>query len=148
MAVLGHSIMEPFCVQSPLAHDGARDRHMLSFMRERLASLAAFTDAAPDRTTHVAYPDLAGHPAATALALVSAAGLPADEQLPARVEEFMGAQRSGRRLAPPRELDTMGYTHGDVQGDPIVRDYCRRFGVHPERERLTGTQPPTAMSAL
>jgi hypothetical protein len=148
IAVLGHSIVDRFCVENPLADDGARDRRVLSWVRESLAALAALTDAMPDRTTHVPYPDLVAGPAVTAPALVSATGLTVDEELPRRVEEFLGAQQAGVRLAPPKDLTTMGYTHGDTLADPVVREYCRRFAVQPERERLTGAQPPTTMSAL
>jgi len=36
----------------------------------------------------------------------------------------------------------MGYIHDAVLSDPVVSAYCRRFGVQPERSRLTGVHSP------
>ena len=35
----------------------------------------------------------------------------------------------------------MGYKHEDVWAEPAVASYCERFGIVPERTRLTGTAP-------
>ena len=141
MAVMGESIIEPFCIDNPLTNDGTRDRMVLSWIRPKLAALSAFSAAAPERVTHVAYPALVGDPKGTAARKLSALGLPVDHNLAARIDTFMHAQRTGARAAPPPELATMGYTHDNVLSDPVISDYCRTFGIEPERSRLTGTQP-------
>lgn len=137
-AVLVQSIIELFCIDNPLTDDGNRHRQVLSLARPKLAALAAFTGATPERVTHVAYPNLVGDPAAAVQRALSAAGIPLDDNLVSRVEAFLDAQRSGARAAPPRELATMGYTHDDVLSDAVISDYCRTFGIEPERSRLTG----------
>jgi hypothetical protein len=140
MAVMGESIIEPFCIDNPLTDDGRRHRQVLTWVKPKLAALAAFTTAAPERVTHVGYPDLVGDPAGAVHRAFSALGIPIDEDLSARVDGFVDAQRSAR-VAPPRELAAMGYIHDDVLSDPAVSDYCRTFGIEPERARLTGAQP-------
>jgi hypothetical protein len=114
---------------------------VLSFIRHKLAALSAFSDAAPERVTHVAYPALVGDPKGTASRTLSALGLRVDQNLTGRIDTFLHAQRTGARAAPPPQLATMGYAHDDVLSDPAISDYCRTFGIEPERSRLTGTQP-------
>ena len=141
VAVMGESIIEPFCIDNPLTNDGNRNRQVLSWIRPKLAAMSAFTASAPKRVTHIAYPDLVGNPTSTVQRTFSELGIPADQNLPDRIDTFLHAQRSGARAAPPPELATMGYTHDDVLSDPVISDYCRTFGIEPERSRLTGTQP-------
>ena len=141
MAVMGESIIEPFCIDNPLTDDGTSDRMVLSFIRRKLAVLSAFSDAAPERVTHVAYPALIADPKGTATRTLAAFGLPVDQNLTAAIDTFLHAQRTGARAAPPPQLATMGYTHDNVLSEPVVADYCRTFGIESERSRLTGTQP-------
>ena len=141
IAVMGESIIEPFCIDNPLTNDGTRDRLVLSWIRPKLAALSAFSAAAPERVTHVAYPALVGDPRETAPHTLSALGLPVDQNLAVRIDTFLDAQRTGGRAAPPSELASMGYTHDDVLSDLTMSDYCRTFGIAPERSRLTGTHP-------
>jgi Sulfotransferase family len=141
VAVMGESIIEPFCIDNPLTNDGDRNRQVLSWVRPKLAAMAAFSTAAPERVTHFAYPDLVRDPTGTVQRTFSALGIPTDHDLPARIDTFLHVQRSGARAAPPRELATMGYGHDDVLSDPAVSNYCRTFGINPESSRLTGTQP-------
>ena len=140
MAVMGESIIDPFCIDNPLTNDGTRDRIVLSWIGPKLAALSAFSDSAPERVTHVAYPALVKDPRGTAPRVLSTLGLPVDQNLARRIDTFLDAQRTGGRAAPPSELATMGYTHDDVLSDPTTSDYCRTFGIEPERSRLTGTQ--------
>jgi hypothetical protein len=37
----------------------------------------------------------------------------------------------------------MGYDHDEVLSDPDIADYCRRYGIVPERSRLTGNPVPS-----
>ena len=139
VAVMGESIIEPFCVDNPLTNDGTRNRHVLSWVRRKLAAMSAFSAAAPERVTHIAYPDLVGDPAGAVQRTVSTLDLPVDENLTGRIDAFLHAQRSGARAAPPAELAAMGYTHDDVLSDPTINNYCTTFAIEPERSRLTGT---------
>jgi Sulfotransferase family len=141
MAVMGESIIEPFCVENPITDDGNRERKVLSWVKPKLAALSSFTAVAPGRVTHVPYPDLVGEPADTVQHASSALGIPDDTQLSGRIDDFLHAQRSGARAAPPSELPTMGYTHDEVLSDAVVADYCRTFRIEPEHSRLTGTRP-------
>ena len=81
-------------------------------------------------------------PAGTAHHVSAAVGLPTDDGLTGEIAAFLESQRSGGRAAPPPELPTMGYIHDAVLSDPVVSAYCRRFGVQPERSRLTGVHSP------
>lgn len=139
MAVMGESIVDPFCVENPITDDGNHGCTVLSWVRPKLAALAAFTAASPDRVTHVAYPDLVKKPVDAVQQALKACRIPDDADLACRIDQFLLAQRSGARAAPPSQLPTMGYAHDQVLADPIVAEYCRTFGIEPERSRLTGT---------
>jgi hypothetical protein len=141
MAVMGESIIDPFCVENPITDDGTRHRTVLSWVKPKLAALSSFTAAAPDRVTHVPYPELVGRPDDTVQRALSTLDVPHDAELSGRIQGFLDAQHSGARAAPPSELPTMGYAHDDVLSDPVVADYCRTFDIEPERARLTGAQP-------
>jgi len=138
VAAMAHSIIEPFVVENPLADDGARHRIALARTAGKLTAVADFSTARPDRVTHVGYPDFVANPAGSAHAIFVAAGLPIDDGIDDAIGAFLDAQRAGGRAAPPEKLPTMGYTEDDVRSEPAVRDYCLRFDVHPETERLTG----------
>ena len=144
MAVLGESIIEPFCSDNPLTGDGTRHRQVLSWITPKLAALAEMSATTPERVTHVAYPALVDDPVDTVRRVFSAIGIPVDdERLRRHIDDFLGAQRSGSRAAPPPELATMGYVQDEVLSDPVISDYCRAFGIEPEIARLTGAQPST-----
>jgi hypothetical protein len=107
-------------------------------MVPKLVAIGEFHTASPERTTHVAYPDLVADPAAVAQSVFTAAGFAFDDGLAETIAAYLESQRAGGRLAPPADLPTMGYTEEDVRSEPAVRDYCARFNVLPERERLVG----------
>ena len=65
------------------------------------------------------------------------------EALPARIDEFLLAQRSGGRAEPPADLPTMGYDHDELLSDPVIAAYCERYAVVPEKPRLTGSKAST-----
>jgi hypothetical protein len=141
MAVMGESIIEPFCVDNPITDDGNRHRRVLSWVKPKLAALSSFSTLAPGRVTHVPYPDLVRSPTTSVQRALSARGIPDDPDLAGRIDHYLHAQHSGARAAPPTELPTMGYSHDDVLTDPVVADYCRTFEIEPERSRLTGIRP-------
>ena len=141
MAVMGASIIEPFCVENPITDDGTRHRTVLSWVKPKLTALSSFTAAVPGRVAHVPYPDLVGNPTETVQHALSALNVADHATLSDRIDRFLQTQHSGGRAVPPAELPTMGYTHDDVLCDPVVADYCHTFNVEPERSRLTGTRP-------
>jgi hypothetical protein len=138
LAAMGHGIVQPFCTDNPLTDDGVRHRIALAWMTPKLPAIGEYHTARPQRITHVAYPDLVADPAAVAHGVFAAAGVPADDGLAQVVAVYLDAQRAGDRAAPPARLPTMGYTEDAVRSEPAVRDYCQRFDVQPEAERLVG----------
>jgi Sulfotransferase family len=143
LTAMCHGIVEPFTISNPLADDGVRQRIALGWITPKLTSLAAFSTVKPERITHIAYPDLVGNPTDSAHSIFTAAGLPVDDGIGTEIAAFLDSQRGGGRTAPPEKLATLGYAEDDVRSDPAVRDYCDRFDVQPETERLTGVYSST-----
>jgi hypothetical protein len=139
---LGASIIEPFCIENPMRRQGPDDPDMVEQIAHKLSVIEGFSDARPDRITHVPYPTLVGSPEAVVAGLIDSIGLPADPSLERRISEFLAAQRAGRRAAPPSALDTRGLDHDQVLAEPRIARYCKRFAIEPERSRLTGHAPP------
>lgn len=139
LAVLGHAIAEWFCKTNPLSDDGRRSKITRLQVSSKLAGIADFTTDAPSRAMHVSYPELVSAPVDVVRHALEASA--ADDELPAKVIAFLQRQQAGERAAPPAALDSMGYDWEDVWGDPLIRSYCERFGVDPERTRLTGAAP-------
>jgi hypothetical protein len=65
----------------------------------------------------------------------------ADDELSAKVVAYLERQQAGERASPPAVLDPMGYDQAGVWGDPVIRSYCERFSIEPERTRLIGAAP-------
>jgi hypothetical protein len=139
---MGYGIVDPFCTENPLTDDGGGAAVVLSWARGKLAVVADFTAAHPDRITHVAYPDLVSDPVGTAQCVFAATGRPVDGAFGEAVALFLDSQRSGGRATPPPDLPAMGYDADTVLADPVVNGYCRRFGVQRERARLVGVHSP------
>ncbi len=137
MAVMGESIVEPFCQENPVTGDGQRSRLCMRNIPARLDHITAFTAEAPSRTLHLSYPELVHHPIDTVLEVYASHPAP-DADLPAKVEIFLERQRAGERAAPPSALASMGYQRSEVWGDPSVSAYCKAFGIRAEQIRLTG----------
>jgi hypothetical protein len=142
LAMMGAWIVDPFCDVNPIEDDGRRGRRIMHQAAAKLASVASFSAAEPSRVMHVGYPDLVRDPTEV-VGRVFASDPEPDAELAARVSAFLDGQRSGVRAAPPPELDAMGYEQSEVWADPAIRDYCDRFGIEPERTRLTGAAPPS-----
>jgi hypothetical protein len=138
LAVLGHGIAEWFCEVNPLTDDGHRSRFASAEVPSKLTSMEAFTTDAPARTMHVSYAGLMRAPVEVVERALAAYAH--DDELPAKVLTYLERQKAGERASPPPALDSMGYDHADVWRNPIVRRYCDRFGVEPERTRMMGAQ--------
>jgi hypothetical protein len=137
-ASMGQSIVGPFCHANPIDNDGDRDRVALVWTGHLVTGITEFSSLRPERVTHVAYPALVADPAAVSRGVFAAARFPIDDGFAEKVAAYLDAQRAGGRLAPPAQLPTTGYTEDVVRSDPAVREYCDRFNVLPERERLVG----------
>jgi hypothetical protein len=139
LAVLGHAIVEWFCEVNPLTDDGHRSKISRAHVPSKLASIADFTTDAPSRVMHVLYPELVGTPVEVVQQTLAANAH--DDELSAKVVTYLERQQAGERAAPPAVLDPMGYDQADVWSEPTIRSYCERFGIEPERTRLTGSAP-------
>jgi hypothetical protein len=106
-----------------------------------LQSLLDFNSASPELMTTIGYPALVADPPAIAAAACAELELPDDHEFASKVETFLEAQRSGARVSPPAALPEPGLTHDEVLQRPTVAAFCNRFGVEPERTRLTGAHP-------
>jgi hypothetical protein len=138
-AVMVRSILDPLTVENPIARGDAGDHHLL--VDAAAAKFDAITELErrqPGRVTHVPYPTLVEEPIEAVTAIEQAFGLPTDGETAARIDEFLTAQRAGRRAAPPATLDTLGFDHDRVLAEPSISAYCARHGIAPETVRLTG----------
>ena len=106
-----------------------------------LQSLLAFHADSPELMTTIGYPTLVADPAAVAATCYVELGLPTDPELSSRIERFLDAQRGGARVRPPANLPEPGLDHDQLLARPTVAAFCDRFGVEPERMRLTGAHP-------
>jgi Sulfotransferase family len=141
LSALSHFIVQLFCVDNPLTDDGHRSEISTDQARRSLTSIADFTTVAPSRATHVSYPELVRAPVDVVLRALSAHAV--DDDLPAKVRNFLERQQSGERAAPPAALDPMGHDRAVIWADPVIRSYCQRFGIEPEVTRLVGAAPPS-----
>ena len=91
------------------------------------------------RALHISYPELVRAPVDVVEQVLEANAT--DGELSAKVVAYLERQQAGERAAPPAALDSMGYDQAGVWGDPVIRSYCDRFGIEPERRRLTGVAP-------
>jgi len=141
--VMVASLMDAFCVDNPVRNPPPDGHDWIGTTARRLGDIAAFGDEHPDRITHVPYPALASNPRETVLGLSNALGLAADDAFGDDIDAFTAAQRAGKRSAPPKHLDPMGVEREEIMAVPVIADYCERFAIAPEEQRLTGAAPTT-----
>lgn len=141
LATLGRSIVEPFCVENPFERRGPDDPDLVESIAHKLSAIQAFSEAQPDRIRHMPYPELVNEPVALIDGLIRSLGLPPDHELGEHITRFLAAQRAGRRPSPPSDLDDRGYDHDEVLREPRIAAYCERYGIAPERRRITGERP-------
>jgi len=139
LAAMVESITEPFCADNPVRNDGNRHRLVQRYIEPKLDALTAFTESAERPPIHVPYPELAMDPEATATSVFAALGIPFAENDGAAVRALLNAQRAGQRATPPRRLPDKGYDHDEVLSTENIADYCHRFGIDRELDRITGT---------
>jgi hypothetical protein len=138
LAAMIESIVEPFCVENPVTNDGQRDRVIQNRAEPALTALAAFTETSPQPTIHVPYPSLVSDPLRTVSGIFDSVGIPFESTDSIAATGFLDAQRGGTRVRPPNVLPLMGYDHEETLATPSIRQYCERFGIARETERITG----------
>ena len=138
LATMGRSIVEPFCLENPFERRGPDDPDLLESIARKLSAIQAFSETRPNRISHVPYPELVNEPASLIDGLIESVGLPRDRRLGESIIRFLAAQRAGRRSRPPSNLDDRSYDHDEVLAEPRISAYCQRFGIAPERSRITG----------
>ena len=125
-------------IVDPFLADGVNtpEPYTLDSLRPTMRALLEFDQ----RSTLMAipYPNLVADPAGVALDVYADLGLPADAGLADAVSAFLDRQRAGARIAPPTQLPDAGMTQDAMHRDPLVSEFCTRFGIEPERNRLTG----------
>lgn len=124
----------------PLHEDGLHEREAFDSQKMALRALVAFAEAEPARVVNVRYADLMANAVATTRSIYEGLGMSAPQDLDARIAGYLEKQRSGKRAAPPKRLETFGYEADAVWSDPSVAEYCTSFGVERERARMVDTR--------
>jgi hypothetical protein len=138
----GDSICQAFieAPPGPLHEDGLREQEVFTSQKMALDALVDFAEAEPAPVVNVRYADLMDDAVATTRSIYERLQMKAPEDLDERIAGYLRAQRSGRRAAPPGQLETYGYQADAVWRDPAVLRYCDLFGVERELSRRVDTR--------
>ena len=138
----GLSLLTDLTASCVVAADwGALLEGAIDDVRATLTNLIDFARSPASPTAHVCYPELMGAPVATATNVLGEFEAPDDPGLVSAIEQFLAAQRAGRRKPPPTELPTFGVEQDKLWAEPIVKEYADLFGLLPERKRLVDVSP-------
>jgi len=137
----GDSICQAFleAPPGPLHEDGLRGQEAFGSQKMVLDALVDFAESDAAQVVNVRYADLMDDAVATLRAIYERLPMSAPDDLEERVAGYLRAQRSGRRAAPPKTLETYGYRADAVWRDPAVMRYCDLFGVERELSRRIDT---------
>jgi hypothetical protein len=137
----GDAICQPFleAPPGPLHEDGLRGQEAFGSQKLVLDALVKFASSETATLVNVRYADLMDDAVSTLRSVYDRLDLKAPDDLGERVTGYLRAQRSGKRVAPPRSLDTFGYQADTVWRDPSVMRYCDLFGVERELSRVIDT---------
>lgn len=124
----------------PLHEDGLHGQEAFGFQKMGLRALAEFTRSESARVVNVRYADLMGDAVTTTRSIYEHLEMDPGKGLEERIAGYLRKQRSGKRAAPPKKLETFGYDVDAVWSDPAVTDYCAAFGVERERSRMVDTR--------
>jgi hypothetical protein len=140
--VTGDAICEAFLQTppGPLHEDGLRGQEAFGLQRLVLNSLVKFAKSEPSRVVNVRYADLMSNAVATTRSTYDCLKMSVPEKCEERIVRYLREQRSGRRAAPPRSLETFGYRADTVWRDPAVTEYCELFGIERELCRMVDTR--------
>jgi len=123
----------------PLHEDGLYEQEAFGSQKRVLDALVDFAESDAAQVVNVRYADLMDDAVATLRAIYERLQTSAPDGLEERVAGYLRAQRSGRRAAPPKRLETYGYRADAVWRDPAVMQYCGLFGVERELSRMIDT---------
>ena len=137
----GDSICQAFleAPPGPLHEDGLRGQDAFASQKMTLEALVEFVKSESSRVVNVRYADLMNDAVATTRSIYDRLQMNAPEGLDERIGSYLRAQRSGKRAAPPRNLEAFGYQPDAVWQDPAVMQYCDLFGVERELSRMVDT---------
>lgn len=138
----GDAIIQPFIGKQPgpFSDEGARGQETFKLQKKVLGALIKLAKTEQPRIKNVRYADLMDDAVSTTRSIYEHFNMTVPDDLEKRILGYLEAQRSGKRAAPPKRLDTYGYDADTVWADPAVAEYCEFFGVEPERTRLTDTR--------
>jgi hypothetical protein len=138
----GDAICEAFLAAppGPLQDDGLHEQEALGSQKLVLRALMEFAESEPARVVNVRYADLMSDAVATTRSIYERLEMNTPQGLEERIAGYLRKQRSGKRAAPPRSLETFGYQADAVWSDPTVTEYCESFGVERERTRMVDTR--------
>lgn len=123
----------------PLHEDGLRGQEAFGSQKMVLDALVEFVKSGSATVVNVRYADLMESAVATTRSIYDRLQMSAPADLEQRITGYLRAQRSGKRVAPPKSLETFGYRADAVWRDPAVIQYCDRFGVERELSRMIDT---------
>jgi hypothetical protein len=135
-------IQEVLCaphLASPTAIDmDAVGRRMLQTHRDFADAMVAAAAATPGRVASVRYSELMTDPSAAVLAAFQELSIPVDAPAMSQaILRFVTEQEQGRRVAPPADYSTYGYSAAGVREDPSLAAYIEAFHVPDEDMRIT-----------
>ena len=141
-ATLSEGIYQPFIREQPgpLHEDGLHDQNILKRLKMMFRALIKFMKAEPERIANVQYLDLMSDAVMATRSAFNYFAMDFSEGLEQSIVAYLERQRSGKRVAPPKNYNTYGYNAETVWTDPSVADYCKFFGVQQERIRLIDTK--------
>jgi hypothetical protein len=138
----GDAICEAFVETppGPLHEDGLRGQEAFGLHKMVLDALVEFGKSMPAEVVNVRYADLMKDAVGTTRSIYDRLGMDAGKDLEEHIAGYLREQRSGRRAAPPRQLETFGYQTETVWTDPAVTEYCSFFGIERELSRMVDTR--------
>jgi hypothetical protein len=138
----GDAICQPFLESppGPLHEDGLHGQEAFGSHKMVLRALVELARAEPERVVNVRYADLMSDAVATTRSIYERLDMDEEAGLEERIAGYLREQRSGKRAAPPKSLETFGYQADAVWSDPVVTEYCEAFGVERERSRMVDTR--------
>lgn len=133
LATLLAHVNQPFVTEEVAARDDLMADYVTKLTDAKCAALVEFDATA--RPFNVKYDDLVADAVGVIATLQDQLNVAPWPDLRADVEAFLASQNRAR---PPRSMPTFGLEHDGFLSRPAVADYCRHFGLTPERRRVTG----------
>jgi hypothetical protein len=110
----------------------------LKRMGKAYAKMAEFEAAHPQQVRNIQYVDLLKSPVDEIVSVYRELDFAPDVGLPQKIQEFLARQKAGGRARPRQEMTAHGYTREQVESDPVLASYLKRYEVVLEPTRNTG----------